>query len=307
MKILLPLLILMTISCSNQEKLNGIEAPIKSDLEQYDALIWSGMLHFKDQDFDYALSNFQAAFEIKSDENTSDYFYAAAAALNLGKEDIAKKLIITAIQQTNASESYFDSFAEFNVFREKEFFSTIKANYANYQADFFNSLENPEIYREIEQLMERDQKVRTDGSSSEEMQRVDSMNITRLIEINQQHGWQNQQWILLWHHRGTYRDSNYVWNYFRPLINKKIEQGELRKSFWAIFDDEKSMFSDDGVQIYGRYWSNYDQFPIQDLNKVDSLRYSVGLPPLAYMEKVYDVQLPEGYQGKVPPVMYIEN
>jgi len=40
------------------------------------------------------------------------------------------------------------------------------------------------------------------------------------------------------------------------------------------------------------------------INKVDSLRHTVGLPPLAYMEKVYDVALPEGYDGKLSLRMY---
>lgn len=297
----------MIIGCSNQKKDSGIEVQTKSDFEKYDELIWSGMLNFKDKDFQNSLSNFQDALKIKSDESVTDYFYASASALNLKMDKVAKDLIITAIRKTNASENYFDSFDEFNPFREKELFSKIKADYSKYKADFNKNLKNPEIYKEIELLAERDQKVRTDGSSTEEMQKIDSLNIKRLIEINQDYGWHNKQWILLWHHRRIHRDDNYVWNFFRPLINKKIKDGELRKSYWARFDDEKSMFSGNGVQIYGTYWNNYDQFPIENINKVDSLRSSVGLPPLAYMEKVYDVQLPKGYAEKLPLTTYIKN
>lgn len=290
----------MIIGCSNQKKDSGIEADTKSDLEKYDELIWSGMLNFKDKNYQNSLSNFQDAFKIKSDENTSDYFYASASALNLNLNEVAKELIITAIQKTDASESYFDSFKEFNLFRENKLFSEIKTDYSKYKADFTKNLKNPEIHKEIELLAEKDQKVRTDGSSVEEMQRVDSLNIKRLIEINKKYGWNDKQWILLWHHRGIHRDDNYVWNYFRPLINEKIENGELRKSYWARFDDENSMLRGKGVQIYGTYWNNYEQFPIENINKVDSLRTSVGLPPLAYMEKVYDVELPKEYAEKLP-------
>lgn len=298
MRVTLAFVILMMIGCSIQKKENGIET--KSDFEKYDELVWSGMLNFKDKNYENSLSNFQDAFKIKSDESVSDYFYASASALNLNMDKVAKDLIITAIQKTNASESYFDSFDEFNPFREKQLFSEIKTDYAKYQADFFDNLKNPEIYNEIELLTEKDQAVRTNGSSAEEMQRVDSLNIKRLIEINKKYGWQKKQWLLLWHHRSIHKDSNYVWNYFRPLINEKIEKGELRKSFWARFDDENSMFSKDRVQIYGTYWNNYDQFPINNLNKVDSLRKTVGLPPLIYMKKVYDIELPIGYEEKLP-------
>ncbi|AXT58193.1 hypothetical protein D1815_21395 [Aquimarina sp. AD1] len=307
-KILIFFIISITsLSCNNKGKDGGIKTKTKSDFEKYDELVWSGMLNFKDKDYQNALSNFQDAFKIKPDESTSDYFYASASALNLKQDKVAKDFIITAIQKTNASENYFDSFDEFNAFRENKLFSEIKARYSKYKTDYTNNLKNPEIYKEIELLAERDQKVRTDGSSVEEMQRVDSLNIKRLIEINKEYGWYDRQWILLWHHRGIHRENNYVWNYFRPLINKKIEKGELRKNYWARFDDENSMLRGKGVQIYGTYWNNYDQFPIENINTVDSLRNTVGLPPLAYIEKVYDVELPEGYTVKMPLTRYKKN
>jgi len=306
MKIILPFLLFFIVGCSNNEKENETEVKTKSDLEKYDELVWSGMLYFKDQKYENSLSNFQDAFRIKSDENVSDYFYASTAALNINKDKIAKDLIVTAIQKINASENYFDRFDEFNPYKGKELFTDIKINYSKYKSDFFNNLKYPEIYKEIELLVEKDQKVRTDGSSGQEMRKVDSLNIKRLIEINKEYGWFDKQWLLLWHHRGIHRDDNYVWNYFRLLIKEKIEKGELRKSYWARFDDEKSMLDGNDFQIYETYWNNYDQFPIENINKVDSLRSSVGLPPLAYMEKVYDVELPEDYAGKLSSTIKIK-
>jgi hypothetical protein len=306
MKIILPFLLFFIVGCSNNEKENETEVKTKSDLEKYDELVWSGMLYFKDQKYENSLSNFQDAFRIKSNENVSDYFYASTAALNINKDKIAKDLIVTAIQKINASENYFDRFDEFNPYKGKELFTDIKINYSKYKSDFFNNLKYPEIYKEIELLVEKDQKVRTDGSSGQEMRKVDSLNIKRLIEINKEYGWFDKQWLLLWHHRGIHRDDNYVWNYFRPLIKEKIEKGELRKSYWARFDDEKSMLDGNDFQIYETYWNNYDQFPIENINKVDSLRSSVGLPPLAYMEKVYDVELPEDYAGKLSSTIKIK-
>ena len=302
MRILLAFLISLLIGCSNPKKDN--EVTVKTDLENYDEWVWSGMLYFRDKNYEKSLSSFQEAFKIKSDENVSDYFYASAAALHTDKDAIAKDFIITAIQKTNASENYFDSFDGFDPFRDKTLFSEIKADYSTYQADFFDQLKYPEIYEEIDLLVEKDQKVRTDGSSGQEMRRVDSLNIKRLIEINKEYGWFDKQWLLLWHHRGIHREDNYVWNYFRPLINEKIEKGELRKSYWARFDDEYSMLRGNGLQVYGTYWNNYDQFPIENISQVDSVRHTVGLPPLAYMDKVYGAILPENYEGKLPQVMY---
>lgn len=64
MKTILSLLIFLTIGSTSQKKQIIIEFQGKTDLEKYDELIWSGMLHFKDMDFENSLSNFQAAFKI---------------------------------------------------------------------------------------------------------------------------------------------------------------------------------------------------------------------------------------------------
>lgn len=68
---------------------------------------------------------------------------------------------------------------------------------------------------------------------------VDNLNIERLIEITKEYGWQERAWLILWHQRGNHDEDNYVWNYFRPLINKEIEEGKLSRSFWKPFDNFK--------------------------------------------------------------------
>lgn len=307
MRIILALLVLIVVSCSNNKKDNEINTELKTNFEQYDKLVWSGMLHYKDSLYEQSLNNFQEAFKILDNESTNDYFYAAAAALNLKKIDLAKNLITQSIIKTNASESYFKSFKEFNKFRKNEIFKEIDSSYVSLQSVFYEQLDNLEIYKEIEILKKKDQEVRKGKFNIEEMQRVDSLNINRLIEINKRYGWQKNQWLLLWHHRGTHSEDNYIWNYFRPLINQKIKNGTLRKGYWVRWKDEKSMFGEDAMQIYGMYWHNYDQFPIKNIEKVDSLRATVGLPPLAYIGKVYNVELPKEYDKKLPLKMYIKN
>jgi hypothetical protein len=71
------------------------------------------------------------------------------------------------------------------------------------------------------------------------MKRVDDSNIKRLIEITKKYGWQPSAWILLWHHRSSYQENNFVWNHFIPLINKEIEQGKISRAFWKPFEDFK--------------------------------------------------------------------
>lgn len=74
------------------------------------------------------------------------------------------------------------------------------------------------------------------------MRRVDSLNIARLIEITEEPGWQERAWIILWHQRSTFGEDNYIWNYFKPLIDKEIEAGKLSRGFWGAFEQFKIMF-----------------------------------------------------------------
>lgn len=76
------------------------------------------------------------------------------------------------------------------------------------------------------------------------MSNIDELNIKRLIEITKEYGWQERAWVILWHQRVSYAEDNYVWNYFRPLINKEIEEGKLSRSFWEPFDNFKKEIED---------------------------------------------------------------
>jgi hypothetical protein len=71
------------------------------------------------------------------------------------------------------------------------------------------------------------------------MKRVDDSNIKRLIEITKKYGWQPKAWLLLWHHRTSYQENNFVWNHFIPLINKEIKQGKISRTFWKPFEGFK--------------------------------------------------------------------
>lgn len=79
----------------------------------------------------------------------------------------------------------------------------------------------------------------TQKKFSELVIKIDSVNIEELMAITKENGWQKRAWIILWHQRGNHDEDNYVWNYFRPLINKEIEEGKISRSFWEPFDELK--------------------------------------------------------------------
>lgn len=285
MRITILLLFLTILSCSEN----------KTDFKKYNELEQKSMLEFTDKQYGNALSNFEKAINLKPKEDVSMYFYATASALNIGKLEKAKELLISSIHNTNASKDYFLNFENFDEFREKNLFSEIENDYEKHISEFYKNLKHPEIYREVDSLMEIDQKYRTNGSEWNEISRIDSLNINRLIEITKEYGWQKKGWLVLWHQRGTYGKDNYVWNFFKPHIDKGIQEGKINKDFWVIFEEERSIVNN-REQIYGMYWNQFDKYPIIDIENVDKRRAEFDLPPLWYMEKVYGIELPAEYK-----------
>ena len=284
MKIIITFFLLLTFTTMHSQTI--------SDFEKYDKLAWQAMIQYKAKDYKNSLENFKNAFKIIPNDSPDDYFYAAAAALNLNNDLEAEKLIIKSIELINASEDFFMNFEEFNTFRSKKLFEKISNDYAKYQTTFFNNLANPEIYKEIDSLFTKDQEIRNNGGN---MLETDTRNINRLIEITKEYGWQKKGWIILWHQRGTYGQINKVWSFFKPYIDEQIKNGKMRKDFWARFDDEQSI-EKNRTQIYGLYWSQYDEWPISDIENVDKRRESVGMPPLWYDNQVYGIKLPKEYK-----------
>ncbi|MFD0992823.1 hypothetical protein [Tenacibaculum geojense] len=285
MKITYILFVLAVFGCSENQ----------NDFEKYSELEQKAMLEFKDKKYDKALSNFQKAIDLKPKEDVSIYFYAAASALNVGNMDKAKELLTESIHNTNASKDYFLNFNEFDSFRKEKLFSEIENNYEKHITEFCKKLEHPKIYREVDSLIKLDQEIRNNGIDTKEMARIDSSNIKRLIKITKEYGWQNKGWLVLWHQRETYEQDNYIWNFFKPYIDKQIKKGNIKKSFWTIFEEEKSILKNK-EQIYGLYLNQLEQFPIRDIENIDKRRAQNGLPPLWYLEKVYGVELPTEYK-----------
>jgi len=272
------------ISCSTQKK----------GFEEYDDLLYTGLIEYKDQEYKSALNHLEQAIEILPKEDEQSYFYAAAAAFHLNQDEKAKNLLKSALENTYVNQDYFNNFEEFLPFKNKAIFNELDENFSKNTKNFYSNLEHPEIFKELDSLLDADQEVRTDGSTTEEMAKIDSTNIVRLIEITKKYGWQDKGQLLLWHQRGTYKEQNWVWNYFKPFINKEIEKGKIRKSFWVQYEEFENVINEK-YQLYGMYPQNYDMFPLNDPKNVDKRRDSLGLQPLWVMNKIYDWPLPDNY------------
>ena len=98
-----------------------------------------------------------------------------------------------------------------------------------------------------------------------------------------------------WHQRGQeYKDeSSNFWKFFKPVIEREIQNGNLHESFFGRFDDENALRN--GEQIYGYYLHQVQMYPIVDVKNVDNRRKQIGLPPLLYNNLIYGMPLPQGY------------
>lgn len=292
---------LLFIGCSSTASKNE-----KKNYAKYDEFTWNAMLHYDNEEYGKSLADFQEAFEVIPDENVSDYFYAAASALHQDKPQVAKQLIIQSIEQTKTDKDYFKEFDEFNAFRDNAIFAEIEQNYDTHIANFYKNLDHPDIYREVDSLVDVDQKYRQDSIDWAVTNKHDSLNIKRLMEITKKYGWYPKGWLVLWHQRGTYGQDNAVWSFFQPYLKKQIAEGRIRKKILAHYAEEKSII-EKKEQIYGMYWSQFDEYPLTQLKNVDQRRADIGLPPFWFMHKIYATPVPNGYDKKAQNSISLTN
>ena len=256
--------------------------------DNFDELISEANKLRTDEIYEQAILKYRNALDILTPNSSTPFFNLAECALKLNNNVLADKWIRKGIAEGGAQMEYLRKYKGFREIQNDEFYQKIIKDYNSLRQQYFSTIDNIDIYLEIEELTARDQFVRkiddyisgrTDEDISnamkqlkiaqkendsvnvkkymnlifpkpnkeykklqnELMRKVDSLNIERLMEITKEHGWQERAWIILWHQRGNHDEDNYVWNYFRPLINKEIEEGKISRSFWSAFDQFKQM------------------------------------------------------------------
>lgn len=243
----------------------------------------------KQNKFKEAITEYEQGLEsIDKHLTSTPFFDLAACAIQIQNYDLAKKYILLGITKGGAPFFYLNNYKGFDEnYKKTSQWKDVYDDYNNLRKEYFYSIKNIDIYIEIEKMVEVDGAVRSHYSNNlhdkteilkckdsfdSVMMNVDNKNIKRLIEISKEYGWQSRAWLLLWHHRGTYKENNFVWNFFIPLINKEIEAGNLYRSFWAAFEDDKSL-RENGYTLYGDLPGKVDV-------KVNERRKLVNLPPL---------------------------
>lgn len=225
--------------------------------DKYEELITEANYYRGIEDFGQAIVSYNEALEILTPNSSTPYFNLAECALHFENTTFADEWIRKGVSQGGAQMEYLKKYKGFKNIQKMEFYKAIISDYNSLRQKYFSTLNNIDIYLEIEELIMTDQFVREiddylNGGieeGNELMRKVDSLNVDRLMEITNEYGWQEKAWLILWHQRGTYGEDNYVWNYFKPLIDKEIDEGKISRNFWAPFDQFNKMMKTGMMRI----------------------------------------------------------
>jgi hypothetical protein len=276
--------------------------------------IYLANLDFYKKDYKLATKKFKEAFKIHKANDSYDILNAAASGFKSGDNKFARKKVIESITKYAAPKDFVLEYDKYKDFNSDLIFKEIEKNYDFYINEYFRNLKNPHAYFEVQKLVEKDQNIRNlsndiknrikhdkknmwklDSIFNTKMVEVDLETTKSLIELTKKYGYQDNAWLILWHQRGPeYKDGNTeFWKYFKPVIEKEIQNGKLHESFFGQFDDENELRN--GKQIYGYYLFQVQMYPIADIENVDYKRKKIGLPPLLYDKLIYGMSLPQEY------------
>jgi len=266
-------------------------------------------LELANKNFSKSHEYFSKAFTYHEAMDSYQMLDAAAAALHLNNQELFKKYVIESITKYKAPLEFILEYDQFKEYKNHDFFKSLPAIYDGLLNQYYVNHGNLYAYIEAAVLVEKDQIVRNlihdfeaEIKSSQTkidknfldkiLEKTDNENAEKLISLTKKYGFEDYAWLILWHHRITFNDpDDAFWQYFKPVINEEIKKGNLHKSYLASFKDvNESIWKQ--KQVYGTLF----QYPIGNVKEVDSLRDSVGLPPLLYDKIVYGKPMPEDYK-----------
>ena len=223
MKKILPLLILLVFPLVSAQ--NVFKSQKQIYLAQYYA-------HLKNDE--KALDCYLKAIDFNSKINSYDYLNAASIAFKLDKKNVAKNLLIKSITKQQAPLDFIKDYKSLKPYQDSKEMKEVLDQYDNLENQYFRELKNPKAYMQIQNLIAKDQLIREEENTFLKLSdKVDSVNITKLKELTIKYGWEPRAWVLLWHHRGSYNENNFVWNFFKPFLQKEIEKDNVNKDFFV--------------------------------------------------------------------------
>ena len=289
MRITLLLLISTVVSCQTDKKTDC------NYITDYYPIIYEADLEFEAENYEKAFELYEVAFNSCKAKNTPTYNeignFAASSAI-LGKFDItyeyAKKQI-----QNGLELNRFQNNSAFDKFLSSDYGKKFISEYDNLRKDF---IDNADLKLRDELIAMRDADqiyFRSNNPEVKEKQdSIDQLHEKRLIEIFESIGYPTDEMvgphsrnfkvdleILLLHTKDSIR-----MNYFIPKVKEFVKNGTASPKTLGRIIDQYYLYNGE-PQIYGTIQNGEVSNPINDLEKVDSKRVSIGLPPLELRKK----------------------
>ena len=156
--------------------------------DQYDELIALANKLKVEAKYEQAFNTYENALDILTPNSSTPFFYAAECALKLNNTALADKWIRKGISQGGAQMDYLRNFEGFSEIQDADFYKKIISDYDWLRQQYFSTIENIDVYLEIENLVARDQFVRkiNDYLSdiSEEDKKIAFHGLTEAQKIN---------------------------------------------------------------------------------------------------------------------------
>lgn len=268
--------------------------------------IYLAQYYNADKNLKESLQHYLKAFELNPKSDSNNYLKASSIAFSLKKDKVAKKLLIKSIIQEEAPLDFINEFKELQPYKNTEEFKDVISKYDIYRDEYYRNMKHPYAYFKIKELVAIDQFIRKDDEVFKKMEsKTDSTNISELIKLNKKFGYEQRGWLVIWHHRGTYDENNFVWKFYKPFFEQEIAKDNIDKSIIVDFEEFQNSFTSivkqekmKGALYTMQTLGNLGQTEYFDIKNLDKRRKSVGLPPLYFDHLIYQVPLPEDYKYK---------
>ena len=290
MKTTLSILSLIIFGCATEKK------TACNYLTDYYPTIYKADIEYMTGNYDKAFALYEDAFNSCEAKNTATYNelsnFTETSAI-LGKYDITYEYAKKGVQ--NGIElKRFENNSNFQEFLLSDQGKNFLAEYDSLRKEYLDNADL-ELRDELIAMRSADQTYRFQSSgNSPKQDSIDKLHEERLIEIFESNGYPTDKIVgpstmesrvdvelLLLHTNDSIR-----MNYFVPKLKEFVKKGTVAPKTLGAVIDQFYLYNGE-PQIYGTYGEpggNYS-YMIDDLEKVDSNRISIGLPSLEMKEK----------------------
>jgi hypothetical protein len=294
MRLVLPLIFILTISCLQKNK------PVCNYITDYYQTIYQAELEYELKNYDKALELYQSAFNTCTPINTPTYNEIGKyveICLILGHDKQALDFIELELKNGDELKWKLED-PVYSKFFTTESGKKLISNYDNIRSEYLRRV-NLELRKEIQEMSRLDQLYRN-GQYQDKQDSIDKINTKRLIEIFDQFGYPNDQVIgsysvdrihtdivtMLLHTSDSIR-----MNYFVPKLTGYVKAGVCSPIALGQVIDQFYLYNGQ-PQIHGTYGAQNSRYAnmIDDREQVDKNRISIGLPTLELDEKIDSIK-----------------